>query len=244
MTAKSLSEDRCHPTGFAPDQRRRAEAVVEISCLVLDYDTGTQPPTHALEAWKGWRAALHTTWSHTQEAPRFRVILPLLRPIPASRWPEAWAWAAHQVSGIDRTCKDPSRLYFRPALPSPDAPHEGRIQGGELLDLLGMLPDKMPPAPVMMTRPVLTVPARLAHRAIQVRLAHDAASRERVAMQVGAKLLGEGGRQRATGILCPSCGRPSVWFYLSPDRMTRAHCNHRNSCSWAGQLEDLLHGAA
>jgi hypothetical protein len=38
------------------------------------------------------------------------------------------------------------------------------------------------------------------------------------------------------GLVCPSCGRPEVWFYLDGGP---AVCHHRNSCKWAGPLTRL-----
>jgi hypothetical protein len=240
--ANKLALPAWSPARFVPGRTRSADAVLDVTCLVFDHDHGD--PDVALAAWFGVVAVLHTTWSHTEHAPRFRVVVPLARPVPSAQWSAAWAWAAGRAPAADPACKDASRLYFRPAIPTAHAPHFARVQGGELLDVLCLLSDEPPTPSATTARSSIVVPARLGRRAIDVRLAHDPASRERVAAELGASVLGEGERRRAEGITCPACGRASVWFYVAPDRLRRARCNHRNSCGWAGRLDELLGGAA
>jgi len=231
------------PARFRPGELRKSANVEEVSCLVFDFDGGN--PEVALAAWPDHLVVLHTTWSHTQDAPRFRLVIPLARPVPLSRWRAAWLWAADRAAGADAACKDPARLYFRPALSRPDAPRRAEIRGCELLDVLGLLPEPPPAAPpVRYHARELRVPARLLDSAVRGRLMTDPASRERAAVDAGATLTGVDSQRRASGILCPACGRPSVWYYLSPTRLRRARCNHRSSCGWTGGIELLLAGAA
>jgi hypothetical protein len=228
------------PALFAPGATRRADAVRAMSCLVLDVDDGD--PEAAFAPWSGLLVVMHTTWSHTPVAPRFRVVLPLARPVPADRWAEAWAWAAARTVAADPACKDPSRLYFRPAVPSAETPRDAQVQVGALLDLVAVLPDAPPPRhpPDAAARAVVRVPARLQTHAVATRLGHDPVVRERVAAELGAALVGEGDARRATHATCPGCGRPSVWFYVVPLRLRRARCNHRATCGWEGSLDALL----
>ena len=241
--ANKLDLPAWSPARFAGKGRRKAENVASVCAVVLDYDAGD--PEAALAAWAGFVAVLHSTWSHSVEAPRFRVVVPLATSIPASRWADAWALATARAPGADPACKDPSRLYFRPALRDLDAPHFARVQGGELFDLLTILPPPNEPAPVRAQPSTVVVPFRLRDRAIGVRLDRDPGSRERIAAELGAVLTGEGGDRRAAHAVCPNCGDASAWFYLSPNRLRRARCNHRNSCGWTGTLDELLgRGAA
>ncbi|HMV69307.1 MAG TPA: hypothetical protein PKA64_20865 [Myxococcota bacterium] len=226
------------PAMFAPGATRRADAVRAVSCLVLDVDDGD--PEVAFAPWPGLLTVMHTTWSHRPEAPPFRVVLPLARPVPADRWGEAWAWAAVRTAIADPACKDPSRLYFRPAVPDAEAPRIASVQAGALLDLVAMLPDDPPPRHPAAARPVVRVPARLCVHPVSMRLAHDPTTRERVAAELGAHLVGVGADRRATHATCPACARPSVWFYLEPRRLRRALCNHRATCGWEGSLDALL----
>ena len=132
-TANKLALPAWSPARFEAGRPRCAEAVLDVSCLVLDHDEGD--PDAALAAWSGLFAVAHSTWSHTLAAPRFRVVVPLARPVPAARWARAWAWAIERAPGADSVCKDASRLYFRPAVPAPDAPRFARVQPGELLEI-------------------------------------------------------------------------------------------------------------
>jgi hypothetical protein len=206
--ASKLDLPAWSPARFKSGATRKVSAVESVSCLVLDHDAGD--PEEALAAWDGWVAILHSTWSHRPEAPRFRVIVPLARPVPAERWTAAWSWAAERSRGADPACKDPSRLYFRPAVPFAEAPRLERIQVGEVLDVLPLLPAEPPPK--RPAKRALLVPARLRDRAVGVRLGFDPESRERVAAQIGATLSGDDLDRRAVRIPCPACGCPSVWL--------------------------------
>lgn len=231
------------PARFRRGAARKAGAVEDVSCLVLDFDAGD--PDDALADWADHLVVMHTTWSHTPEAPRFRLVVPLARPVPLISWARVWAWAAERAPGADVACKDPSRLYFRPALPRPDAPHRTEVLVGALLDVLDVLPEPPPAAPaVRLHAPELCVPSRLRDSAVRGRLMTDPESRERAAIGAGATITGGTGLRRATGVVCPACGRASVWFYLAPTRLRRARCNHRSTCGWTGGLELLLAGAA
>jgi hypothetical protein len=231
------------PARFRPGATRKAGAVEEVSCLVLDFDAGE--PDEALAAWADHLVVLHTTWSHAPEAPRFRLVLPLARPVSLSAWARAWGWAAERAPGADPACKDPSRLYFRPARPRPDAPHLAEVRLGAPLDILALLPEPPPAAPASRSHlHQLAVPARLRDSAVRGRLMTDPASRERAALEAGGTITGNEGARRAAGIRCPACGRPSVWYYLAPTRLRRARCNHRQTCGWIGGVDELLAGMA
>jgi HNH endonuclease len=73
---------RCwSPTEYAPGHTTRGNAgVAAVSALVFDLDR-VPPDPKRLESvcWIG-----HTTWSHTTLAPRWRIALPLVEPVPVS----------------------------------------------------------------------------------------------------------------------------------------------------------------
>lgn len=195
-TGNKLALPAWSPARFLPESSRSAGAVVEVSCLVLDHDGGD--PEAARTSWSGVIAVAHSTWSHTVAAPRFRVVVPLARPIPAARWRAAWAWAKRRAPDADGACKDPSRLYFRPALPAPQAPHFAWTLGGRLLDLLPLLPKEESRGSRVEPTPSLLVPYRLRRHAASVRFAHDPGTRERVAGLMGATILGDAPDRRAS----------------------------------------------
>ncbi len=223
------------PAGFLPGETRRSESVVEVSCLVLDYDSGD--PSEALAHWCGVFAILHSTWSNTLAAPHFRVVIPLACAVPAASWRWVWTWATARAPGADRRCCDPGRIYFLPARPTLDAPYFAHVQRGALLDVRHRLADAE-------RRHVAPKMPKGAVRIGGERVGEDGAQRERIAIEAGATLTGAGPARRATHAACPSCGRASVWFFVSPERLRRAKCNHVNSCGWTGPIQDLIAGGA
>ena len=66
---------------------------------------------------------------------------------------------------------------------------------------------------------------------------YDDDARHSLALSLGARIRGD----RARDVLCPSCGRRSVWFYVSMIGHTfgGCACAHRNTCGWAGALRSL-----
>lgn len=217
-------------------ETRRAVDVVELSCLVLDLDGGDVAAVSA--AWRDVLHVAHSTWSHTAEAPRFRLVVPLARPVPVASWSAAWAWATARTPTADPACKDPSRLYFRPAVRTVEHPHFACVHEAPVLDVLPHL--VLAHQRARPTAQPARVPARQLEQVVRRRLASDPGTRERVAAELGAPVVGVGDGRRADHLPCPLCGRTSVWFLVSPRRQSRAYCHHRNSCGWNGPLEALL----
>lgn len=123
------------PAVYPPGTPKRGtEHVLRLSCLVLDYDGGL-PVSTARALWDGWWSTLHTTWSHTPETPKFRVVLPLAKPIDAARWPELWEWAvARGGEGLDTRTGESSRMWALPAVGSHEQLREAHTTRGPLLD--------------------------------------------------------------------------------------------------------------
>lgn len=124
------------PATFKPEAKRSSRNVLELSCLVLDYDDGTTPD-EARAIWEQYFHIVHTSWSHTPESARFRLVLPLARPCPVAFWPRLWAWAEeHCGHTIDPACKGASRMWTLPAVPTEASPREAFSHGSPLLDPL------------------------------------------------------------------------------------------------------------
>jgi hypothetical protein len=151
----------------APMVRKDAH-VAAISCLVLDIDDGAQVDEMrwALSNM-GRTAAIHTTWSHSPAKHKARVIFPFAQECPRSEWAEVWAaadvWARTWGATIDPACKNPSRLYFLPALPDDtydDVIWDWRSQHyvGELLTWRWLVAHHSPPKPVQTLPPVPSRP--------------------------------------------------------------------------------------
>jgi hypothetical protein len=102
------------PTRYADGATSRGNTGVEsVSCLVFDCDR-VPPDDQRLEGvyWVG-----HTTWSNKPQAPRWRVVIPLVTPpVPAVQWRDVWRRArAALCPEADPACKDPSRAYWLPS---------------------------------------------------------------------------------------------------------------------------------
>jgi putative DNA primase/helicase len=137
-------QGRCwSPAKYADGASSRGNAGVEsVSCLVFDLDR--VPPDHERLAGVYWIG--HTTWSHTPQSPRWRVVIPLARPVPAGQWSEVWRRArAALCPEADPQCKDASRQYYLPSHRSGVMP-EATCHDGPLLDAATLPP--LPPKPM------------------------------------------------------------------------------------------------
>jgi len=148
--------------------RRAARYVDSVSCLVLDLDRG-EPLKRGMGLISGRRAMLHTSWRHTAEYPKGRLVFPFAEAVPAARWPAVWSaaerWARTVELTIDPATKDCSRLYFLPAYPRGDderrAAFWGRAWQGEYLSWRWLVATHgPPPEPVRTFAPVHTPLAR------------------------------------------------------------------------------------
>jgi hypothetical protein len=236
------------PAVYSPNARRGRAGVLSVSCLVFDYDDGTAVAA-AREPWMGHPHLVHTSWSHTLQLAKFRLVLPLQTAVPSSAWLKTWQYASTLAVGeVDPKCKDPSRLYFLPAVRSERTPFEfiEHDPGGSLLELdwdrIPEPPRPRPPCRAATRRVACSDGQRDAARAH--RLKTDPETRRRAGAELGGREQGQGGSQRVTGVVCPGCHRRTVYWFIGPERMTSAACNHVNSCGWRGPLLSLLKGAA
>jgi DnaB helicase-like protein len=100
---------------FEPCERA-LENVREVGAIVLDYDKG-ETIESACELWKEFYGFLHSTRKHTAEAHRFRVVLPLARPVSWFEYQHIWDRVNHHAGGkLDPAPKDPSRFWFTPGI--------------------------------------------------------------------------------------------------------------------------------
>lgn len=123
------------PTKYQDDCRERGtEGVTHVSCLVLDYDSGVRIPD-ARNVFSEYFHLFHTTWSHTEEHPKFRIVLPLAMPCPAANFEALWEWAHARAGGeFDSAPSGPASTYALPVVRSADAPRDAGSHAGKLLD--------------------------------------------------------------------------------------------------------------
>ncbi len=225
--------------------RRCAAHTLEVTALVLDYDDGVDVRT-ALARWEPYRAVAYTTWSHTPDAPRCRLVLPLKSPVTGSVW--SAVYRAQRDAGSDGACCDPSRAYYVPSL-GVGGPHQSsRRLHGPLLDLTDVANEterarvaaeaERKARAERARREVAEVYARADGVSGENRrlLRDDPTAREDLALALGADIRDNGVSRKARRVPCPACGRPAVWWAIEKGW---AKCNHRNSCGWEGPLHQL-----
>ena len=132
---------------------RRADRVQALTALVLDVEAAKesphiQPPPFDTTAERvkalGLRAYLHTTFQHTPERPRYRVILAVSRPYP----PEAVRSLGLHMAGllgleeavVDTSALEPARLFYLPRCPANSLPEARGVSiEGEPLNVDALL---------------------------------------------------------------------------------------------------------
>lgn len=118
----------------------------------LSFDVDDEP---AWELLDDYEYAAHTTFSHTEDAPRWRIVLPLTRPVPAEQWASVWERARLRLCpNADEACRDASRFFWKPAC-RPGAARRALHHKGVVLD-----PDRLPALPPPVTPQVQRQPAQ------------------------------------------------------------------------------------
>lgn len=115
----------CHHT------HRTKTAVRTRGALTLDVDHPDEGFETMLELQLGYAAACHTTHSSTRRAPRYRLIIPLDRPLAADEYHTA-AGAVMQLLGehqFDPGSVQPERYMFKPAAGQPESYSQFVIPG-------------------------------------------------------------------------------------------------------------------
>ena len=226
--------------------RRASSNVAAVSCLVLDYDDGVTPE-EALDRWEGYERVVYTTWSHTVEAPRCRLVLPLARPVPGAWWKGLYrSQLTDAAAEADPQCIDPARAYYLPAIGA-GGPHWATRVEGEWLDVYDRAQELYRQA----QEAARALAERHRQRAADLRarqtaggdrdataariLAIDPDARRALAVAMGATLASRAAGEIARAMLCRACGRPSVWWAISKGW---ARCDHVNTCGWSGPLYD------
>lgn len=234
------------PVQMAEGARRRLDSNVDaFSCLVLDFDNGT-PVDEARAPWMNYPHVVHSSYSHTGDNPKYRIVIPLARPVPAATWPRVWHWADRQSGGqIDGQCKNPSRGYF---VPVERGPWFSLVN--DVADMLLVDPARLPPAPSETKKAPVQPKAGSQRprihgvdRQIEWALRNDPSARAAVARTLDATFLNNS-PQSAKNMPCPKCGDRSAWFFVDIATMRSARCAHKERCGWHGSLTMLLNGDA
>lgn len=142
------------PLRFADGQKREDAHVVHVSCMVLDFDRmngpGLPTPESLQDAFSAYFHVAHSTWSHTPERPKLRLVLPLSAPIVGADFDKVWH-ALNTVAGgtADPTGRSLARAWALPAVPGRDTPRLAWSHAGPLYDPfslgLASAPSSVPP---------------------------------------------------------------------------------------------------
>lgn len=213
--------------------RKTKSAVQELHCFVIDVDNGTAF-AKGLEIFPGVARVVHTSWSHSTEVPKWRVVFPLAEPVPGHMWSRSWTHlmirAKREGLQGDEKCKNQNRLYYLPARNPASTSHLAEVIRGARLEVPWR---ELPDYDALIHRRTQKFTIR---RPGVVDLT-DPQQREQVALAAGFTI-DEG---RAFHGQCPGCGRRSAWFYIAPrTRRGLAYCNHRETCGWSGSVAEFM----
>lgn len=107
------------PTHFTGDRRALAN-VERVFAVGLDIDSSLASYEESVTLWEPYVMNIHTTWSSTPEAMRFRVVLPTKRAMTAAEYVRVRRWCARRSDEAsqltDDRAADPSRLWFVPGV--------------------------------------------------------------------------------------------------------------------------------
>ena len=99
------------------DAKRGNSNVIEVSLLVFDIDDSQgKSANDIVNLVQGYDVIAHTTWSHTEQEPRYRLIVRLLKSVPVKHFTAVrdgfLSLNPALASIIDKACSDVSRAYY------------------------------------------------------------------------------------------------------------------------------------
>lgn len=239
------------PTVFSSEYRSKSGAQ-EITCLVYDIDDGISP----FDTWRlfaSYYVIAHTSFSHKPNYHKYRIVLPLAKPIPVADWSRAYQAAQNLWDSVvgkgtpdQSALHDAARVYFRFALPvnaegiadaHPMATHHWHkcaVHKANLLDL------DYTHIEIKEIKPEPKFVRKYSNGKGSLRDAfEDMRVRRAIAVQVSAQIQ----NNEARHIKCPKCNRQSVHFSIDlqmPGSTKFPTCNHVNSCGFWGQFADII----
>ena len=152
--------------------RRTLSRVEQVHALTLDFDQGDTTVEQALRLLPEVRGVTYTTFSHTPEHPKLRVIYPFSRPVDAGEYERIWLWIADKIGAkhaLDEATRDASRFWYLPSH-KPDAPYEWQTMKGSALDVPAVLKESWhtPPSFSFPAKPLERRPKAFSPRKVRV----------------------------------------------------------------------------
>jgi hypothetical protein len=118
--------------------RRTLSRVEQVHALTLDFDNGDTTIEQAHRLLRGTSGVTYTTFSHSPECSKLRVIYALSRPVDADEYARVWDWTANKIIGaghaLDEATRDASRFWYLPSH-RPGAAYEWQELEGAPLDV-------------------------------------------------------------------------------------------------------------
>lgn len=106
--------------------RRAYDSLLHSSGVPLDFDTGAVDRFTIEQTLAGYAYVAFTTYAHTAEAPRWRVFVPVSRPMSAEEHTATWTHLNQLFRGqADEAAKDATRLSYLPGVCL--LPHAARV---------------------------------------------------------------------------------------------------------------------
>jgi hypothetical protein len=138
------------PARFADDYRDE-DNVERVFALGFDVDEAPSTKLSELrELLAPYAAIVHSTYSHTADAPRWRVWVRASRPMTGAEYELVWLRFRSTVLagiGVGSAAKDPSRFWYQPGH-APGAPYEHAMTGGAPVDVDALLSESEAPKPI------------------------------------------------------------------------------------------------
>jgi len=121
--------------GHLKGGRRKKDAVESRSGLTLDADHAGADFLDTVEMLFPHRCAIYSTHSHTPEAPRFRMVIPLSRDVTPDEYGALSRLVAEEIGMdcFDDSTYEPERLMYWPSTPS-DGEYVFKIMDDDVLD--------------------------------------------------------------------------------------------------------------
>jgi hypothetical protein len=187
---------------IADEELATDDNVTALSGLVLDIDGGTSR-SQIETALKAYLHYGYSTYSHTAEQERYRLVLPLAVPHDPALLAPMYDWIAERGLSVDRTCCNPARKFLLPERPA-NAEFVCWKNDGGLLDLSDLEPPKR-----KRRNPILDVPG------VSVQGKHFTQDPKQFSAIMAALGAPEGtrARQKITSLVCTD-NSPSTWFFV------------------------------
>lgn len=121
--------------GHLKGGRRKKDSVESRSGITLDADHAGVNFLDTVEMLFPYQCAVYSTHSHTPEAPRLRVVIPLPRDVTPDEYAALSRLVAEEIGMdyFDDSTYEPERLMYWPSTPS-DGEYIFKVIGGDMLD--------------------------------------------------------------------------------------------------------------